>query len=67
MADRVIAMRKGLRERLENLGTPGTWNHITDQIGMFSYTGFGRNTYLNIINLIPIHFNVLHHIVQIIL
>jgi len=41
MADRVIAMRKGLRERLEKLGTPGTWNHITDQIGMFSYTGFG--------------------------
>lgn len=48
MADRVIAMRKGLRERLEKLGTPGTWNHITDQIGMFSYTGFGRNTCFNI-------------------
>ena len=26
-------MRKGLRERLEKLGTPGKWNHITDQIG----------------------------------
>ncbi|XP_059485108.1 aspartate aminotransferase, cytoplasmic [Neocloeon triangulifer] len=39
MAERIIAMRKGLRERLEKLGTPGTWNHITDQIGMFSYTG----------------------------
>ena len=45
MADRVIAMRTGLRERLEKLGTPGTWNHITDQIGMFSYTGFGRNIF----------------------
>ena len=30
------------RERLEKLGTPGTWNHITDQIGMFSFTGLGR-------------------------
>lgn len=39
MANRIIAMRAGLRERLEKLGTPGTWNHITDQIGMFSFTG----------------------------
>ncbi len=41
MADRIISMRHGLRERLEKLGTPGTWNHITDQIGMFSFTGLG--------------------------
>jgi len=39
MADRIISMREGLRQRLETLGTPGTWNHITDQIGMFSFTG----------------------------
>jgi len=39
MAGRIIAMRKSLRDRLEALGTPGTWNHITDQIGMFSFTG----------------------------
>jgi len=39
MSERIISMRTGLRERLEKLGTPGTWNHITDQIGMFSYTG----------------------------
>ena len=39
MADRIAAMRAGLRERLEKLGTPGTWRHITDQIGMFSFTG----------------------------
>ena len=42
MADRIISMRHGLRERLEKLGTPGTWKHITDQIGMFSFTGLGR-------------------------
>ena len=42
MADRIISMRHGLRERLEKMETPGTWNHITDQIGMFSFTGLGR-------------------------
>ncbi|XP_047478353.1 aspartate aminotransferase, cytoplasmic-like [Penaeus chinensis] len=39
MSGRIIEMRKGLQERLEKLGTPGTWNHITAQIGMFSFTG----------------------------
>ncbi|KZF25529.1 hypothetical protein L228DRAFT_244383 [Xylona heveae TC161] len=39
MSGRIITMRKALRQNLENMGTPGTWNHITDQIGMFSFTG----------------------------
>ncbi|SMR52899.1 unnamed protein product [Zymoseptoria tritici ST99CH_1A5] len=39
MSGRIIEMRKTLREKLEKAGTPGTWNHITDQIGMFSFTG----------------------------
>ncbi|PFH58396.1 hypothetical protein XA68_13737 [Ophiocordyceps unilateralis] len=39
MSGRIIAMRKELRSKLEALGTPGSWNHITDQIGMFSFTG----------------------------
>ncbi len=42
MAGRIIGMRTALRERLEALGTPGTWNHITDQIGMFSFTGLSE-------------------------
>lgn len=42
MADRVLLMRSELRSRLESLGTPGTWNHITEQIGMFSFTGLNR-------------------------
>jgi len=48
MANRIISMRKGLRERLEKLKTPGEWNHITDQIGMFSYTGLSveQSTFL---------------------
>jgi len=39
MAGRIHNMRLALRTKLEELGTPGSWNHITDQIGMFSYTG----------------------------
>ncbi|KAI9482533.1 aspartate aminotransferase [Zychaea mexicana] len=39
MSNRIISMRKQLYARLVELGTPGTWNHITDQIGMFSFTG----------------------------
>ncbi|CAH7690702.1 aspartate aminotransferase [Phakopsora pachyrhizi] len=40
MADRIIDMRKKLRDLLENKHqTPGSWDHITKQIGMFSFTG----------------------------
>ncbi|EPE03069.1 aspartate aminotransferase [Ophiostoma piceae UAMH 11346] len=39
MADRIIAMRKLLRENLESLGSKHNWSHITSQIGMFAYTG----------------------------
>ncbi|KAL2761101.1 hypothetical protein ACRALDRAFT_1027013 [Sodiomyces alcalophilus JCM 7366] len=42
MSGRIIAMRTALRAKLEELGTPGTWNHITDQIGMFSFTGLNE-------------------------
>ncbi|KHJ81127.1 hypothetical protein OESDEN_19187 [Oesophagostomum dentatum] len=39
MADRIISMRKQLRELLTNEGSTRNWQHITDQIGMFCYTG----------------------------
>lgn len=39
MADRIIAMRHKLREELIAVGAPGTWDHIVNQIGMFSFTG----------------------------
>jgi len=39
MASRILDMRDMLRGAIEARGTPGTWNHITDQIGMFSFTG----------------------------
>ena len=42
MSGRIIEMRHALRKKLEGLDTPGTWNHITDQIGMFSFTGLSE-------------------------
>ncbi|MBW0528383.1 hypothetical protein O181_068098 [Austropuccinia psidii MF-1] len=40
MADRIIETRKQLRDLLEvKHKTPGSWSHITSQIGMFSFTG----------------------------
>jgi len=39
IADRVLLMRKLLHEKLLQLGTPGNWDHIVNQIGMFTYTG----------------------------
>ncbi|KJH53604.1 putative aminotransferase [Dictyocaulus viviparus] len=39
MSSRIKEMRAALRGHLEELKTPGTWIHITQQIGMFSYTG----------------------------
>jgi aspartate/tyrosine/aromatic aminotransferase len=32
-------MRHSLRKELESRGSALTWNHITDQIGMFCFTG----------------------------
>ncbi|CAD6189097.1 unnamed protein product [Caenorhabditis auriculariae] len=43
MSDRIKTMRAALREKLEALGTPGSWNHITQQIGMFSFTGLNED------------------------
>ncbi|MBA0786579.1 hypothetical protein Gotri_027360 [Gossypium trilobum] len=39
MADRIIGMRTALRGNLEKLGSPLSWQHITNQIGMFCYSG----------------------------
>ncbi|XP_068620799.1 aspartate aminotransferase, mitochondrial [Battus philenor] len=39
MADRIISMRKQLRAGIEGAGNRNKWNHITDQIGMFCFTG----------------------------
>ncbi|CAL7937827.1 unnamed protein product [Xylocopa violacea] len=39
MSSRIKEMRTSLYQRLVQKGTPGSWEHITKQIGMFSYTG----------------------------
>jgi aspartate aminotransferase len=39
MADRIITMRALLKDNLEKLGSQHDWSHITNQIGMFAYTG----------------------------
>nr|AIT70250.1 aspartate aminotransferase [Betaphycus philippinensis] len=39
MADRIRDMRQKLRGALVKNGTPGNWDHIVNQIGMFSFTG----------------------------
>ena len=49
MAGRIIDMRKSLRGKLEELnGKEGSWRHITDQIGMFSFTGLTEKQVLKI-------------------
>lgn len=39
MADRIIGVRKKLKDELKKIGSSRNWNHITDQIGMFCFTG----------------------------
>ena len=39
MADRIITMRQRLKDGLAREGSTRNWEHITDQIGMFCFTG----------------------------
>lgn len=39
MADRIILMRELLVKNLKELGSKHDWSHITNQIGMFCFTG----------------------------
>lgn len=42
MADRIITMRSDLVENLKKEGSSHNWQHITDQIGMFCFTGLNE-------------------------
>ncbi|BAO40107.1 aspartate aminotransferase [Kluyveromyces marxianus DMKU3-1042] len=42
MSQRITKMRHSLRDKLVELGTPGNWDHIVNQCGMFSYTGLTK-------------------------
>lgn len=39
MADRIISMRQQLRDNLAKEGSVKDWTHVTEQIGMFCFTG----------------------------
>jgi len=39
MSGRIMEMRSGLVSKLKAAGSVHDWSHITNQIGMFAYTG----------------------------
>jgi len=43
MSNRIISMRKALKDGLKHAGSNRNWDHITNQIGMFSYTGLNAD------------------------
>eukprot|EP01029_Cantina_marsupialis_P027789 TRINITY_DN774000_c0_g1_i1.p1 TRINITY_DN774000_c0_g1~~TRINITY_DN774000_c0_g1_i1.p1 ORF type:complete len:413 (+),score=113.74 TRINITY_DN774000_c0_g1_i1:42-1280(+) len=49
MADRIIDMRSLLRKNLEEIN-PRNWQHITDQIGMFAFTGLDKEQCAELVN-----------------
>ena len=42
VTDRMNGMRAALKAALIKNGTPGNWDHVTNQIGMFSYLGLTK-------------------------
>lgn len=42
MSGRILSMREAVKSGLEALDTPGSWDHVVSQIGMFSYTGLTK-------------------------
>ena len=39
MADRILSMRTRLVEAIKAAGSTHDWSHVTEQIGMFAFTG----------------------------
>jgi aspartate aminotransferase, cytoplasmic len=50
MSGRIIKMREALKSELDRLQTPGKWEHITGQIGMFSFTGLSEKQVMELRN-----------------
>ncbi|KAL1124404.1 hypothetical protein AAG570_001033 [Ranatra chinensis] len=50
MADRIISVRTSLKSLLEKEGSKKNWSHITDQIGMFCFTGLNQQQVERLIN-----------------
>jgi len=43
MAQRIQTMRQLLFQKLKALGTPGTWDHLVQQSGLFAFTGLSSH------------------------
>lgn len=43
MAERILQMRTLLKSELVKAGSSHDWGHITDQIGMFAFTGMSAD------------------------
>jgi hypothetical protein len=54
MADRIIGMRKALRENLENLGSPLSWEHVTNQVNS-GKCHYGNSEYDIVMQIVPMH------------
>lgn len=50
MADRIISVRQALKDNLQKEGSTKSWQHITDQIGMFCFTGLNASQVEKLIN-----------------
>ena len=46
MADRIIEMRHALVSELTSAGSELDWSHVTNQIGMFAFTGISTEQVL---------------------
>ena len=42
MAERIKSMRTQLHKALQEAGAPGSWDHVINQRGMFSFTGLNK-------------------------
>jgi len=42
MSGRITEMRSALVQKLKEHGSKHDWSHITNQIGMFAYTGLNK-------------------------
>ncbi|XP_029457634.1 putative aspartate aminotransferase, cytoplasmic 2 [Rhinatrema bivittatum] len=43
MAEHIMLMRLKLKEKLRTLGTLGTWEHLTTQMGLYSFSGLNAS------------------------
>lgn len=59
MADRIISVRTQLRDNLKKEGSNRNWEHITNQIGMFCFTGMKANEVNSTILRLNPHFGVI--------